>query len=321
MKFKLIIMAASFGLLTSLFSGAACGQDERGRVKLQREVAVTVDDLPSTHASPEVMQRVTTKLLESFRRHKVPAIGFVNERKLYVNDKLDAQRVALLKMWLDAGYELGNHTYSHVYIDEVPLEAYKENVIRGETVTKKLLAERGRKLEYFRHTQLRTGPTPEYKKGLEAFLAERGYTVAPVTIDNNEFIFADVYAKARARGDRELMKRIGEEYLRYMEEIFAFFEKLSADSLGYEVKQTLLLHANELNADYFDDLALMMKRRGYKFVTLRDALKDPAYKLPDALSRKGLSWLHRWMIAKGAEMKPEPSEPEFIKKLFKPNQR
>jgi peptidoglycan-N-acetylglucosamine deacetylase len=76
------------------------------------------------------------------------------------------------------------------------------------------------------------------------------------------------------------------------------------------------LHANELNADYFDELALM-KKRGYKFISLEEALKDTAYKLPDAPSTKGLSWLHRWMLAKGKEMHPEPREPEFITQLFK----
>ena len=106
-----------------------------------------------------------------------------------------------------------------------------------------------------------------------------------------------------------------------MESVFDFFEKLSADSLGYEVKQTLLLHANDLNADHFDDLVRMMKKRGYTFITLDEALRDKAYRLPDAQVTKGLSWIHRWMIAKGMEMRPEPGEPEFITKLFSARQR
>jgi len=267
------------------------------------------------------MTEVTKRLLQSIKANKVPAIGFVNEIKLHNSGTLNKQAVALLKMWLDAGLELGNHTYSHISIDQAPLERYKADVIRGETNTRKLLEAKGKKLKFFRHTQLRTGPTLEYKKGLAEFLAKRGYTVAPVTIDNNDYIFAAVYADAKMRGDKETMKRVTDAYIPYMESVFAHFEKLSADFLGYEVKQTLLLHANELNADYFDELAQMMKRRGYTFISLEEALKDKAYALPDAQTNKGLSWIHRWMLAKGLQVKPEPNEPEFITQLFQTRQQ
>jgi hypothetical protein len=129
-------------------------------------------------------------------------------------------------------------------------------------------------------------------------------------------MFAAVYGDAKMRGDTEMMRRVAEAYIPYMESVFGFFEKLSADFLGYEVKQTLLLHANDLNADHFDDLARMMKKRGYTFITLEQALKDKAYQLPDAQVTKGLSWIHRWMIAKGMQMRPEPREPQLITEMF-----
>ena len=73
---------------------------------------------------------MTRKLVHSIKAHKVPAIGFVNEGKLYVQGEVD-ERAALLQMWLDAGLELGNHNFSHAYIDRVPLTTYQEEVIRG----------------------------------------------------------------------------------------------------------------------------------------------------------------------------------------------
>ena len=107
-----------------------------------------------------------------------------------------------------------------------------------------------------------------------------------------------------------------------MGKVLEFFEKLSVDTLGYEVKQTLLLHANDLNADYFDDLVLMMKRRGYTFISLEDALKDKAYNLPDAQTTKGLSWIHRSSLAKKVmPLQMEPDQPEFITQLFNERQR
>jgi peptidoglycan/xylan/chitin deacetylase (PgdA/CDA1 family) len=266
------------------------------------------------------MRRITSRLLESVKRNKVPAVGFVNERKLYRRGEMDA-RTDLLRAWLDAWLELGNHTFSHINLQRAPLADYEEDVVRGETVTRMLLAERGMKLRYFRHPFLFTGTTPEYKKGLADFLAARGYTVAPVTFDNGDYIFADVYFKAKKRGDAETAKRVADAYVPYMESVFEHFERLSNETFGREVRQVLLLHANEINADRFDELAAMLKRRGYAFVTLEEALKDPAYAEPDALYRNGASWLHRWRTAKGLATKWEPEVPKFVDELYKAGQR
>jgi peptidoglycan-N-acetylglucosamine deacetylase len=322
MKYLVIVFAYILASASASYCQSDVERITKNREGVRREVAITFDDLPATYgdADLERMKSVTTKLLRSIKANNVPAIGFVNETKLYRNNEIK-ERTALLQMWLDAGYELGNHTYSHIAIDQVPLSAYQADVIRGEEVTRKLLAAKGMKLRYFRHTQLRTGPTPEYKKGLDQFLAARGYTIAPVTIDNNDFIFASLYGAAKMRGDAATMKLVVDAYIPYMESVFDFFERLSVDFLGYEIKQTLLLHSNDLNADHFDDLVSMMKKRGYTFITLEQALKDKAYQLPDAQVTKGLSWIHRWMIAKGLQMRPEPSEPRQITEMFEALQR
>jgi peptidoglycan/xylan/chitin deacetylase (PgdA/CDA1 family) len=283
---------------------------------ISRQVALTFDDLPATRsANLSAMHDTTVKLLRILTRERVPATGFVNESKLFFGNQVE-ERTALLEAWLDAGFDLGNHTYSHVAIDRVPFEEYRDDLIRGELVTRRLLEGHGRRLRYFRHPQLRTGPTPEYKRALEALLAERGYRVAPVTIDNNDFVFADIYWRARERGDLATMQRVGAAYVPYMESVVAHFEQLSRDFLGYEVPQVLLLHANELNGDYLDDLVGMMRRRSYGFVTLDAALTDPAYALPDVVAPRGLSWLHRWMQLKALPLRMEPLEPMWVRELF-----
>src|SRR5262245_30583024 len=283
--------------------------------RLQREVAITFDDLPALGPLTQ-MRSITERLLRTITANQIPAIGFVNEGKLHFAGE-DEARTALLQMWIDAGLELGNHTYSHINMDQVSLAAYQEDVIRGEPVTRRLMEQKGMKLRYFRHPMLHTGPTLQYKKSLDEFLANRGYTIAPVTLDNNDFMFALVYDEAKKRGDAADAKRIGDAYVPYMEAVIEFFEKLSVQTLGYEVKQTLLLHANEINADHFGDLVQMMKNRGYRFISLQSALSDKAYSLPEAPSKLGLSWIHRWRLARNLEMQPEPSEPAFISSAFR----
>src|SRR5688500_11004336 len=115
-------------LFTFIFILAAVSVEAQ---KPQRLVAVTIDDLPvvSTRRDLETRREITRKLLAHITKAKVPAIGFVNENKLYgEGEKRDEAQVDLLRAWLDAGLELGNHTFSHVNIANVPLDRYKEEI-------------------------------------------------------------------------------------------------------------------------------------------------------------------------------------------------
>src|SRR5262245_57507340 len=102
-----------------------------------REMAVTFDDLPASRLpqSVEAADRLTRQLLTPLARHNIPAIGFVNEAKLYVDGKLDSNRVALLQRWIEAGLELGNHTYSYLDLHRAPVDEYRADIERGDEVT------------------------------------------------------------------------------------------------------------------------------------------------------------------------------------------
>ena len=290
-----------------------------------RAVAVTFDDLPGTTAAlvsgdVPALRETTRKLLAAFKEAKVPVVGFVNEGKLFVEgeDRAAAdQRIDVLRSWVADGHELGNHTYSHRDLNTQPLDWFEQDVVRGETVTRRLLAEEKQTPRYFRHPFLHVGLELEKRRAFEAFLAGRGYTVAPVTIDNDEYIYAAAYADALRRGDAAVAERLGDDYLRYMESVFAFIEDVSRRLLGRELPQVLLLHANQLNADRFPALAAMMKARGYRFVRLDEALRDEAYRRPDTyVGQWGLSWLHHWEITDGRKRSPSPDPPDWVTKAY-----
>jgi peptidoglycan/xylan/chitin deacetylase (PgdA/CDA1 family) len=290
-----------------------------------RSVAVTFDDLPGPPGglvSNDVaaLRDNTRKLLGTLTERGVPVVGFVNEGKLLVEgeSRTGAEaRKAILKMWTDAGFELGNHTYSHRSLNTTPLAEFEDDVVRGEPAVRSLLAQERETLRYFRHPFLQVGLDLEKRRAFESFLAGRGYTVAPVTIDNDEYVYAAVYADALRRGDRATARSVGEDYLRYMDTVFAFVEDVSRRLLGREVRQVLLLHANTLNADLFGRLADSMTARGYGFITLEDALKDEAYRLPDDyVGRWGISWLHHWELTSGKKRSPSPDPPDWVQKAY-----
>ena len=306
----------SFSLILALLLSASIGFGQKDG----RTIAVTIDDLPtvSTKNDPATRLAITKNLLRSLRRHKVPAVGFVNENKLYAGEERDPSQIELLEMWLDAGLELGNHTYSHRSLNRIDPAEYRADVLRGQEVTSELLGRSGKRLRYFRHPFLQTGRTKEIKDEFAAFLKEHGYTIAPITHDNGDYIFARAYDIANDRGDAKLAKRVADAYVPYMEQKLDYWERQSVKLFGREISQTLLLHANSINAERFGELARMLKKRGYKFVDLETALKDPAYQEKDEYyGPAGISWLHRWAVARGREnvVPDEPLVPEFVLKL------
>ena len=261
---------------------------------------------------------MTGKLLAGLKRNRIPAVGFVNESLLYVPGETDA-RIALLKEWSDAGVELGNHTFAHVGFRDTPLASYEDDFVRGDAVTRTLLARNGQRPRYFRHPFLQMGPTLETERAFESFIAERGYRIAPVTIDIMDWMFRVAYADAVTQHDTQLMKRVSAEYLRYAATKFEFCERTSSDLFGRQVPQIMLLHANELNADNLEQLADLIRNRGYTFITLEAALKDAAYRFPDKYQPTS-DWLAHWSFSQGKKM-AAPQPPDFIRKIWDDSQR
>jgi len=298
--------------LLMLCAAAAVGQS--------RQVAITIDDLPRggddwSRRDFASVERVTAKLLEPLRG--IPVIGFVNAGR--AGDMGPAGLQNILRLWIASGATLGNHTWSHPDLNDVSLADYEANILRGEPPITQAL---GHRPLYFRHPFLHAGPTAEKRRGLDEFLAAHGYRIAPVTLDDSDWMFAFVYAQAMKDSDPALAARARDAYIPYMESIFAFFEERSKEVVGREFPQILLIHASQLNADTMPDLLAMMRRRGYRFVSLDEALRDEAYKLPDDyVGRGGFSWIHRWSLTKGMPPKGEPNEPAWIREEYERRQQ
>jgi peptidoglycan/xylan/chitin deacetylase (PgdA/CDA1 family) len=290
-------------LLLGAFAAVAAG----------REVVITIDDLPrggdGGPRTPAAIRTMTGQLLQPFREGKIPLAAFVNQGR--ADEYSPTQFRQLLDLWLDAGADLGNHTYSHPSINNVSLREYTANIVKGEPALRAALAARGKKLEFFRHPFLHLGTTQEVKQGMQTFLDKRGYRVAPVTFDTADWEFAALYLKP------EYHDRVRLEYVPYMESVVAFFERRAVEVAGREFPQILLIHASQMNADLMPDLLAMFRRRGYALVTLDHALADPAYKLPDGyVGPKGISWIHRWAAAKGMPGRMEPDVPAWVAEAF-----
>jgi peptidoglycan-N-acetylglucosamine deacetylase len=83
--------------------------------------------------------------------------------------------------------------------------------------------------------------------------------------------------------------------------------------IGYEPKQIILLHGNWLEADHIGELLELLRKRGYQFVTLQDALGDAAYSISDEyVGEEGTNWIDHWAITRGHPPQNTPVFPQWV---------
>src|SRR4029077_15127895 len=125
--------------------------------------------------------------------------------------------------------------------------------------------------------------------------------------------FAGLYEDAKKRNDTALQQQIVKEYLAHHDAAIAYAEQLSVKVVGYEPKQILLLHASNLEADHIGELLDLLRKRGYRFITLEDALSDQAYGMPDTyVGEQGAGWRARCAISRGGPPVGAPIFPPAI---------
>lgn len=234
-----------------------------------KEIAITIDDLPlvaSKMNTPGNQQRSTErfgKIIEFLRDNQVPATGFV------IAGAIENGQWAFLEEFRNAGLMIGNHTYTHRSLNQIGADRYIADIERADQKLSPLLTEP----KYFRYPYLAEGNKESKPKVLE-YLAQHNYKVAPVTIDSKDFSFNEQAYKVpfRAR-EAYILKTLKPRYLAYVADQT---QKAERRAKGQPVRQILLLHANLLNSYLLGDVIQYYKDSGYKFISLTEALENPA---------------------------------------------
>ncbi len=285
-----------------------------------RTIVITLDDLPFVAYGMDLrgIREKSGALLSALRAHGVPALGLVTGQAVESEGEV-REREALLGEWGKAGAELGNHGYAHLDLNKATLETYQADFMKCDALLRRILGTEGPAPRYFRHPLTHTGADKETKLSFDRFLGRQGYQAIPFTIENADYIFASLYAKAQGGGNQGLALRLKQAYLEHMDKALAFIEGCSEELFHRPIPQVLLLHANELNADLMDAILNRLESRGYRFVPLEEALKDPAYTTADGYAgTKGPSWLHRWALTLQGRwrLEEEPDPPKWVLEMF-----
>ena len=241
------------------------------------DIAVTVDDLPVHGQLPPQMTRlgIAGSYLRTLAAHHVPeAYGFVNA----IGIKNEPGSAAVLEAWRKAGYPLGNHTYSHMNLDNAAsLDAWQADVAAGEPEIASRMA--GADWHYLRFPYLAAGAARS--DAALAYLRGRGYRVADVSLSFGDWIYSDTFARCLAKGDTATIEAMKVQYLASVDSAIAEMLANSQRVYGRVIPQVLLTHIGAWSAATLPDVLAKLDAAGAHYVTLAQAQADPAYAEPD----------------------------------------
>lgn len=240
-----------------------------------RQIAITFDDLPVHGPLPpretrlQVAQRVIRALQAA---HVPPTYGFVNG--IHVEQK--PTTVDVLAAWRKAGFPLGNHTWSHVSLDQVSLQEFEDNIQKDEPLLQ--LQMKGADWHWFRFPYLAEGNTIEKKTGIRVYLAQHGYKIAGVTMSFADYDWNEPYARCSEKHNPAKILWLEHSYLRAAEDDIAYRHAMSQQLFGHDIPYVLLMHIGAFDAHMLPRLLAMYKRHGFTFISLATAEKDPFYR-------------------------------------------
>lgn len=233
-------------------------------------VAITFDDLPGNGLA-------MAQIAEALARHDVPpSYGFINGVQL----ERHPEGEATLTGWLEAGHKLGNHTYRHPHMDEVGVEAFIEDIEANEPLLERLTGESGpdASWRYFRYPFLKQGFDAASTAAVRAHLLEDPYTIAEVTIDFGDWAYNPAYGRCEAKRDDVAIAALERRFLSSAVEFLAWNEAAVREAYGRPVPHVLLLHSGSFDGVMIEDLLTAYEKRGVEWITLEEALADPAYR-------------------------------------------
>jgi peptidoglycan-N-acetylglucosamine deacetylase len=249
------------------------------------EVAITVDDLPRpSFRNQESADEVLHRMVTAFERHHLPPVtGFVNGKRLqdHPEDR------AALERWVRAGNLIGNHTYSHLDLAKVPLQSYFDDVVKNESLLNGVqgIPRPGHDWRVFRYPYLQEGQSEDTRESVRKFLFARGYRIAEVTVDFEDWQWFPIYARCAGDTDDRDVDKLRVRYRRAARDSLLDADRQARTLFGRRIRQVLLLHAGSFTADMLEDLLDEYEAMGVHFVSLDDALQDSAYHLDPRFAR------------------------------------
>ncbi len=267
---------ASILICVLIFTAAFIADAQKPKL----QVAITFDDLPSTGAAPPNVTRaqIIESILATLKAEKIPPIyGFINAHTL----EGMPSGSAILRNWTAFGNLLGSHTYSHPDLESTSVTDFEDNILKDEPALRMYAGKTD--WHYFRYPFLHEGETLEKRQAIQSYLKEHGYKIAEVSLDFEDYLWNDPYARCVAKQRFDEIDALHDSYLAAADQFTDIYRSLSRRLYGHDIPYVLLLHVTAFNAKMLPDLIAQFRERGFSFIALRDAQIDPAYSIDPAI--------------------------------------
>jgi len=262
-----------------------------------QKLAITFDDLPLNGELPPGVTRAETArnvLAILKKRHVPPVYGFINAKKL----EGSADGAEALKLWA-AAEPFGNHTYSHMDLEQNSVEAYERDIAENEPVLELLKADGRDDWHWLRYPYLHEGDTVEKRRAIRAYLKAHGYRIAQVSLDWEDYLWNFAYARCAAKNDTKAIAWLRSSYLSAASQFLDLGRAQAKLVYGHEINYVLLMHLGAFSGTILPDALDLLKRKGFQLVTLQEAESDPAYNGdPDVALHDAGTFLDQWMQVK-----------------------
>jgi peptidoglycan/xylan/chitin deacetylase (PgdA/CDA1 family) len=253
------------------------------------KVAVTFDDLPRQGETPETVSReqIVKRIIAALQSHHLTQVyGFVNAVKVDAEPSLRG----VLDLWMRAGFRVGNHSFSHPSLDQATAEAFDSDVDDDAALLKSVSPHANWK--WFRYPFLQEGNTLAKRDEVRAHLAERGYKVAEVTVDFEDWAWDSPYVRCLKVGDTAALRWLETSYVENAVIQLRHAVARSQVMFHRDIPHILLLHVGAFDSLMLEKLLGRLEVEGVRFVSLPTATADPVYAIdPHVASSGGRNFL------------------------------
>lgn len=273
------------------------------------EIAFTFDDLPAHGPLPPGMARpaVVASILGTLQREQMPPVyGFVNGFRV----ARYPYQIHILQAWHAAGEPLGNHTWSHPELDKLTAAEYEANIATNEPLLREVDPQGD--WHWFRFPFLEEGNTVAKREAVRGWLGAHGYRVAEVSMDFQDYLWNEPYARCAAKHDEEAVHKLHDTYLATADQYIGVYRKLAQELYGRDVPYVLLMHVGAFDARMLPELIALFRSRGFRFVTLQQAMADPVYKADPKVPAPGGNTFNELVAAERKVNVPDAVEPEAM---------
>lgn len=239
------------------------------------EIVVTLDDHPMPDSRLFSVNERVERYCRALERHACQAAFFcIGFECLKV---LDLSCLARLN---HAGHYLANHSFKHKHLSSMSLDEFQEELKATEAVLHPFSQFR----KWFRFPYLDYGNRGHLGGSKEKFLAacaileKDGYREGFVTINTFDWHINYRLQEAARENKKVNYSKLRMAYMYLLNEWCNHYIAHYKNLFDKDITHVLLLHANDLNALFLEDILEMINEKGWKVVSPEQAFTDPLWR-------------------------------------------